>query len=227
MVSAIPGSSTTLYTGSGEPALATRTLIRRIGAACTALIVVPAWAWIDPVRVATLPAPDGVLPTKLAGWSGPSLSPSEWNPVFKGSDLVARGAYLAQGSRVDMYVAAYATQAQDKELIGYGNSVVGSDREVVVARSRIDAMGPAVELIVERGRHRAVIWYTYQVGELRTNRDVVAQVSYGLRTLFDRTLTKIIAVRSECSTDCDAARAALRGLSGAVISQSSVTQVRS
>ena len=206
-----------------DEALSMRALGSRIGMACLALILVPAWLWLDPVRPATLPAPTSLLPMQPLGWSGPSRDAIAWSPVFNGSDLAVRGAYVGHGSRVEMYVAAYATQAQDKELIGYGNSVVGSGEEVVMSRSHIDTMGPAVELVVESGRQRAVIWYAYQIGELRTNRDIVAQLVYGLRALFDSPLVKIVALRSECSADCDAARAALRGFCSVVVTGNSRT----
>ena len=172
------------------------------GLACMG--VVPAYALLVPVQANTTDA--GVtLPSDLVGWSGPHASDaSAWAPQYPGADRIERGAYLADvGGRVEVFIATYAVQKQNKELIGYGNSLVGGNVSVL-AHKRLD--GEQSEMLIEDERGRALIRYGFKIGEVRTSRTVLAQLWYGVASMWSAPLSQIVAVRSSCEPDCEQAR---------------------
>jgi exosortase A len=197
---------------SGAPAdSSTRGVSFGLGLAIATLAVlaVPCWELARPVQPAALSA-DAVLPGAPSGWSQVATESSQWNPVFEGADRIARGEYAgADDRRVEAFVASYALQHQNKELVAYGNSLIGPGEGTIVSVARTGTTAPAKELIVNGPRERAVIRYYYRIGGLRTDRGIVAQLSYGLSAIRNPTPSSVIAVRSACRPDCDAARALL------------------
>jgi EpsI family protein len=178
--------------------------------ALTCVAVVPVWAILNPVAAAPLPTPGTLLPEAPAGWSrtAPTLS---WNPAFAGADLREQGEHVdAQGRHVTAFVAAYASQRQGKELVAYGNSLLGDHEGAIVSDAQVDSGGPVRELIVEHSDGRSLIHYYYRVGDRRTTRGIAAQLWYGLDTFSGATAASVVALRADCVPDCDAARASLR-----------------
>ena len=177
-----------------------------LSAFCVALV--PAWEILRPVRAADLPAAGTTLPPAPQGWASTG-APAAWNPIFAGADRIERAAYVdAQARQVAAYAAIYASQRQNKELVAYGNSLVGEGEGAIVA-TNVAPNGDARELIVENGDQRELIRYYYQVGQRRTQRNVQAQVWYGLAALRGGAASSVIALRTPCVPDCDAARALL------------------
>lgn len=183
-----------------------------------ALIVGPLWNSLDPVTPAAIPASGAVLPSNPGDWVGPrSVNDNHWAPAFAGADLEQRGRYTRGDAQVDAYVAIYAAQAQNKELVRYDNSVVGSERASVISTARITSRirprGPVTQLVVETPRgEQSVLWYFYQIDSLQTTRGIVAQLWYGLSSVTGSPVSRVVALRSPCLPDCDAARAELQDL---------------
>jgi EpsI family protein len=172
------------------------------------VVAVPAWELLSPVRAADLPAVGTTLPPAPRGWSHAGALVG-WNPVFTGSDRVERAEYSdAQGRAVSAYAATYASQHQNKELVAYGNSLVGEGEGVIVSSSAVSG-GGAREIVVDHGDRRSLIRFFYLVGQRRTERGVLAQVWYGLSTLRGGAASSVVALRTPCVPDCDAGRALL------------------
>jgi exosortase A len=178
--------------------------------AAIAVTAVPLWELARPVQPATLSV-EALLPTAPAGWSQVAADSSRWNPVFEGADQIARGEYASADDdrRVEAFVASYALQRQNKELVAYGNSLIGSDEGTIASVARSGQTAPAKELVVEAPRERALIRYFYRIGEMRTDRGIVAQLAYGLSAIRKPTPSSVVALRTACLPDCDAARALL------------------
>jgi exosortase A len=174
-----------------------------------ALLAVPAvWNTVVPVAASAVLPRDSVLPNGMAGWSGPRTSASGWRPVFAGADVEAQGLYESAGRQVEVFIASYAYQAQGRELIGFGNSVLGEGADTVIAmaatsRHRMN------ELVTQREDERFLTWYGYRVGDLHTHQEIVAQVSYGLASLLGPVPSSVVALRIDCHGDCDSARVVL------------------
>jgi len=184
--------------------------------ALAAIAVGPLWSVLAPVSAATLPR-DGELLPSATPWSGASAGArSSWQPVFRGADAEQRGYYERGGMLIEGYAAAYASQTQRKELIGYANSVVGADADIVTS-TRIEPRGPANERVVQDAEQKQfVLWYFYRIGSLQTRSTFVAQVAYGVKSLAGSPMSTLVALRAPCGGDCDAARAELQGLIRAV-----------
>ena len=193
--------------------VAERSVLRLSSTAALALLALaigPLWNGFAPVRAATL-AEGSLLPPGSGNWVGPAaVKDREWQPVFVGADRVEQGQYLGSGRTVQMYSAVYARQAQERELISYQNSVIGDEAAEIVSVVRIEPKGPAIETVVEGERRQAVIWHFYRVGTARTTRAIAAQLRYGIASLTGASLSRVVALRAQCTSDCEAARAALK-----------------
>jgi EpsI family protein len=183
-------------------------------AALACVVAIPVWEIANPVQPASLPVAGDSLPRPPSGWARVSSGAPTWNPVFAGADQEERATYAdVHGRRLDVFVATYAMQRQKKELIAYGNSLIGADEGAVVSSASADAGAPAHELVVEKADQRALIRYYYLVGNRRTARGVVAQLWYGLSALSGTHNSSVVAMRAPCVPDCDSARALLNDFS--------------
>jgi EpsI family protein len=131
---------------------------------------------------------------------------SPWNPVFTGADRVERAEYAGPAGReVQVYIASYAVQAQDKELVTYGNSLIGPKEGSIVSESPAPS-AIARELVVQGERERSLIRYYYDVGGRRIDRGLIAQLWYGLGAMRRPVVSSVFALRAVCTADCDQAR---------------------
>jgi len=191
-----------------DSAHASRALAVIVALAC--VIAPPAWEFLRSAEPAIL-SNGTSMPAAPAGWSHAVPTPaSSWNPVFAGADRVERAEYAnPAGRELQVYVASFAAQGQDKELVAYGNTPVGPDEGSIVSESRA-ATGPAArELLVQGPKGRSIIRYYYDIGGHRTDRGVFAQLWYGIKTLRGEVVSSVFAVRAVCAADCDDARALL------------------
>jgi EpsI family protein len=182
-----------------------------LGFAAACVIAAPSFEFLRSVEPAVLPPPDALMPRAPVGWSKVAEAPAPtWNPVFAGADRIERAAYAdSSGGLVQLFVASYAMQGEDKELVTYDNSLIGPADGVVESSSRAASGEVARELVVQSSAGRSVIRYYYLIGEHRTDRGIVAQVSYGLHAILGKTASSVIALRAACASDCDEARALL------------------
>jgi exosortase A len=167
----------------------------------------PAWEFLRPNEPASM-SPVTAIRHLPAGWSrNDAAVASTWNPVFTGADRIERAEVTAaSGAQVQLFVARYARQEQNKELVSYGNSLIGPDEGSIISSARAASGGVARELIAQAARERSVIRYYYDVDGHRTDRGVVAQLWYGLTSIRREPLSSVIAMRAVCAADCDAAR---------------------
>lgn len=169
-----------------------------------ALSVGPAWAFVQSTMTP-------VEATKSATDDSMSMQDTAWQPVFIGADVIERDRLMDGAQGVHVYIAEYRTQRQGKELIGYRNSIIGSEDAVILRRTKVHTRDGAVMEWVLRQSDNAValLWYVYEVGELRYIRPVAAQISYGIQSLIGTPRARVIALRAQCALDCDAERAML------------------
>lgn len=193
--------------------------------AIACLSVGPAWSLAVPKRAA---APDELpwLPTDLPDWSGPSPYAGHWRPTYSKADRIEHGIYENADSSVAVYMAEYLDQYQGKELIGYGNSILGNSPVSVVAHSRRDVhsllharagIREVQELEIETaGGKRGLIWHYYEIGSLRRTRGIEAQLAYGLLTLISSPRSRVVGLSTSCESQCDTARLRLAAVLGAL-----------
>jgi len=148
----------------------------------------------------------------------------DWMPSYPNADHLEQGVYVSRETgagnetgasnetvaRVTVHAALYRSQSQDKELIGYGNSILGESGLQVLASTRRTA--PAmnklgVNELVVRGRdgRQGIIWYYYEVGSRHLTRGIAAQLSYGIGSLWSLPASRIVALGTSCEASCEAA----------------------
>ena len=166
-----------------------------------------------------------VMPSvEIAGWAGPADASGAWHPVFAGADGESLADYALGERKVAVYAATFMRQEQGRELTGFGNSVYGAAGGGV-ARSvrRFDAdtdSGPvpmAEAEWMDAAGNRALIWWTYQVGDRRFSNGFLAQVSYGIASLLSSPVSSAVVLRSGCIPDCGMARETLGRFAGSAL----------
>jgi EpsI family protein len=157
------------------------------------------------LQIAPLPKPQ--LP-----WSGPRPANfADWAPIYRGAQHTDRATYINErGEQVEVFVAVYSRQSQGAELIGYDNTLSGTDFEL--QDERIVTIGGRQfreAVVSRRSRPAAVVWWDYEVGGRDTVRPLAAQLMYGVESLRTAPLAAIRAFRAPCDADCSSAHALL------------------
>jgi exosortase A len=186
-------------------------LLRGTALVIAAFAIGPLWNAVAPVRAAALPAAAALLPANPGEWIGPRAADGRrWHAVFAGADAQFDGEYASGGRTVQAFTAAYAWQAQGKELVGFENTLV-EPGSMLVSGQPLAAGDRAVELIVANAAGKqSVLWYTYLIDGMQTGHALWAQVGYGIASLVNAPVSRVAALRSTCEPDCAAARSALR-----------------
>jgi exosortase A len=176
--------------------------------ALACMLAAPAFALLHRPSPATLGPSFADSLRARPGWA--RITPAaDWKPVFAGADRIERAAFVdASGRRVELLVASYASQDQDKELVTYFNSFIGPDEGRVVASA--PAGEAAREITVRHRDQQSLIRYFYDIGGHRTATGLAAQLRYGLVSLIHVPVSSVFAVRSACAeADCADARRAI------------------
>jgi EpsI family protein len=93
----------------------------------------------------------------------------DWQPRFQNADLEQAMTFTCSGASVSVYVAAYASALQGKELISSAHQVVppdwdrSSDSSSYAIRSQGGRDRSVDETRVDAEAYKAVIWYWYEV----------------------------------------------------------------
>jgi EpsI family protein len=188
------------------------------GLAIACVAVVPAWEYLQPRELAKLPATHALLRSAPHEWLRAAESGiAEWNPVFRGADRIERAEFVnSKGELVEVFVASYEAQRQNKELVNYANAIIGPQDGEIVSSASAPSGGVARELIIQGPHQRSLIRYFYDIGGFRTERGIVAQLRYGVKAMWREPVSSVVALRAVCASDCDAARAVLDGFAASV-----------
>ena len=159
-------------------------------------------------------APPLVVPPR---WSAVRPDPpSPWVPVFGGADEENRVAFAdANGVVVEVFRAHYLEQRQGAELVGETSSVFGEHLLPIAEQEVRSAAGVFRETeLAAKGDGRSLVWSRYVIGRRTFVRGVNEQLWYGLSALVYRPPAGVLALRVECASDCEDARAVLREFTG-------------
>jgi EpsI family protein len=146
----------------------------------------------------------------LAGCRGPGEWNRDWSPQFDGADRVARAGYSCSGYAAGVYLAIYAKQSQDKELVNSMNRVWPREwrRDVQESVVALDAkLGtPNVRQVYVPGPDRSrLIWYWYQVGDSIFASDLAAKLASAATALsLEPVPASVLAVEIEAFGSADA-----------------------
>jgi exosortase A len=114
------------------------------------------------------------LPAVGAAWTADGTDDS-WHPRYATADFKLQQGFRDGDRRVDLFVAYYTDQNQEKKLLAFGNKIAGGDEWEIADRSRATVtvggapVPVAADLYNWAGRKR-LIYYAYWVdGQFETN----------------------------------------------------------
>ncbi|MBS0479688.1 MAG: exosortase A [Proteobacteria bacterium] len=139
-------------------------------------LVFPAWSAAIAHRAQVLPAHID-LPN-VPGWTrSPVSTRAPWTPNYPGADHQLFGRYVDnQGNAVDLAIAVYGSQREDKEIVGFGIGAIRQDDRWVKVKD-LDALnGGAVMAITAPGpvERRVATWY--RVGSVLTSSEKIVKL---------------------------------------------------
>jgi EpsI family protein len=158
------------------------------------------------------------LPSATGTWVGPEPNVSSWRPRFVGASAEASALYRSSRGDVYVYANVYARQTQTAELIGNENSVAGDWRTDEEARTSLAGDDGSVVTLTARSRAGRLwlIWYWYDIGGYEVSSDVEAKLYQGALALVGERRAGIIALATECESDCDEAATRLTSFASTV-----------
>jgi exosortase A len=183
--------------------------------AALALMLGPGWLW---ARSLQHEAREPLAAPGFAGWIGPELLISDWQPVFANADEEFKVAYRQEpAADVAVYRAAYHAQRQGKELRGYENTILGSNyspESSGVVTLNVQGAGIRItEHQVQAGDgRRLLVWSLYGIGGRPAAMTLPDQLLYGARSMVDAPTASVVAFATDCREDCAQARPRLEAL---------------
>lgn len=144
------------------------------------------------------------------GWEGPSAPQSAWQPEFGAADQVVRASWSRDGAQVESFTAMYVYQEQGKEMVGYGNSLLGSDGSFkTLSRDELPATGGAAALnrVVAQDAAGAtwVFLYRYDVGGKAFAGGFASKLYYPIALMGGSPRSALVAAAARCGDDCESA----------------------
>jgi len=176
--------------------------------AAGALLIAPLWA-LAQVR---LQGSDGfaIVPDRsLKEWDKDPQH-SDWQPRYVGADAEWRFVNRTDPLEIELYIANYREQRQDKELLGYRNSIFGDQGARVFATEVLaNDPGRIQYLVHDMGGQPWVYWLSYRVGNKWVVKPLSAQLRYAVTSLWSMPNSQVVVVRTRCEND-DCANASRR-----------------
>jgi exosortase A len=140
-----------------------------IGAALalTVASVFPAWSAAIASRAQALP--DSIALPDVSGWSRQPMSVrAPWGPNYPGADHYLIGRYGNGPDAVDLAIAVYGSQHEDKEVISFGVGVLRQDDVWVRVEDLPPLAGGSGMRITAPGPVEREVFTWYRVGDTLT-----------------------------------------------------------
>ncbi len=155
----------------------------------------------------------GDLPMLTSRWNGPLPPAPIWRPEFANADQELHVAYNSAAGPVEIYANLYADQKTGHKLVTYGNTIL-PDRQWRIARGTrwwqplSGAFGATPLTATGQFGGSRIRWtfaYTYVVDGFPTSNALLAQLDYGILSLFHPVGSGVIAIGAPCIQTCTAA----------------------
>ena len=162
---------------------------------------------------------ESVVPCAYAGpWR------NNWNPRFENADLEQSATFMCNGKSVSVYVGAYASALQGKELISSFHYVVPpewdriSDASSYAIRSRDGGDHRIGEIQVDAPAYKAVIWHWYEIDNRVASGSATAKAYQVLALLRGRPSGgRVVVVETLADTDIQWTRKRLESVAIPII----------
>lgn len=157
-------------------------------------------------------------PAAPQGWEGPTpVYASEWQPHFVHPSGESFKQYTSDsGQSVQVFAVAYRRQTQRGKLLSYWNTLLGTAGDMHSQAQRIVHSPSGLwrqTRVIDSAGLRSLIWSRYRIGRRVFVDPRLSQLWYGLVALVDPPLSSLTALRTDCASNCRAARARLAAAS--------------
>lgn len=186
----------------------------------------PAWTtYRADTQPSASPAVSLDLPQAVGAWTAGASRPQteSWQPRFPGADSARMAVYGAEDAPdIDLFVAYYAYQSGDKEVVSYRNDILEEGTWVRQSRSVADVTidgrpAAVVEERLDRLGVLRVIWYVYWIdGRFTASQHVAKALQAKTELLFGDRRAAFVAVSVVEETDRHQSRETLRRFLGAL-----------
>ncbi len=154
-----------------EPALPHRSPARRaapLAAGLLLAVMVPVSNAVSGPPTAPVASLEIPLPEVGRTWQQASADASDWSGIYPYADASMLTRFENADGPVDLYVASYAWERPEAELINYKNHMTGGRPWDIVGVARGSALfedqqQALVSLKIKRGQHERLIWYFYRI----------------------------------------------------------------
>ncbi len=160
------------------------------------------------------------LPVPDSDWSGPLRHASIWQPDYIKPDIDLGGVYVSDDlEQVQLQITGYRRQAQDKELIAYGNQLFDREEWKLVSKtSRTLNSNHSVspdtvnETVIQKNGDGSyvILWSWYQVGDQLTRSRIEVKIKGALNKLKGDARGALWALAGRCegskNPDCTSQR---------------------
>lgn len=138
------------------------------------LIVAATQVWASEARGLNAPLPDRIELPEVSGWHRVDYAPGTWwEPRAEGADHRLLGRYAdSDGRQVDVFVALYAGQGEEREAGGYGQGALMPGSEWSWMSPGPSFAGARSERLIARGQDKRLAMTWYRTGRLTTGSNV-------------------------------------------------------
>jgi exosortase A len=153
---------------------------RAVPVSAAAFVLILLWpAWLSATALSGGSEVAALAPV-VPGWEQKTAgAQSAWQPRFVGADSLARARYWGTAGVVDVAVAAFASQAEGREIVGFGQ---GDARGWAWSGSGGQYRGGRIDKLASHGIAREVATF-YLVGDRITGSKVEAKIETVKRRL--------------------------------------------
>ena len=157
------------------------------------------------------------LPDSIGGYETTAVE-SRWAPYFPSADWSGKRAYRGSDGGLELFVAYYALQNPQREMISFGNSFAGEGGEPMASNRKQAASlaGRPIDVIESRirtGGGTRLIWSWYWVdGRYTASRSLAKMLQAKTNLINGDRRAAAIALSSPVDTDLETVRARMQAL---------------
>lgn len=175
-------------------------IIRAVSITSVILLIWPLAAWMvrsSPIQQST----ELSLPRNLEDWSGPASLNFPWKPSFKRPSQEITAKYQNGDKRIFLYIAHYAQQNQDAELINSENTLYDDSwRRMGERQATVSINNGEIDIHytqLRRGGKKLLIGHFFRIGSYNTINKLKAKLYEAENRLFRRASgSYVIAIAS-------------------------------
>jgi len=147
----------------------------------------------------------------VPGWRGPLMHAEIWRPDYRKPDINLGGVYVSDNlEQVQLQITGYRLQAQDKELIAYGNDLFDRKEWQLVSETKHQletaysgSLTTVNESIIRRRAdgEQVILWSWYEIGNTLTDSGMRAKIVGAVNRIRGDSRGALWALAGRCESE--------------------------